>query len=134
MSEIHEVYEREVRGLVKGKRWFTADALGEPDARQAAGTEQAVRAQPEAAESLSAQREPGSTLDVPLRRRCCGTCKAGLTSSAGSGCGPFKKLAQMLLDQFETATLNYYRTKVPLGRRGSGKRQHQILVAARSPL
>jgi hypothetical protein len=45
-----------------------ADALGESDGGEAAATQRTVRAQPPAAESLSAQRELGPAVGLPLRR------------------------------------------------------------------
>src|SRR5205823_3282017 len=56
-------------GVGQGEALVTAESMGEPLTRQAPGTEPVVRPQSEGVQSLSPQREFGSAMDVPLRRR-----------------------------------------------------------------
>ena|SRR5712691_3145131 len=103
MTRLDEVRWADAR-VGERQALVSADVLGEPiTPAKRAGTERAVRAQPEADQLKE--------------------CSSAALSKAGpDAAGSFGRHPQVLPDEGAT------------GRRGSDKRQHQILVVARSRL
>jgi transposase len=101
-------------GDSEGEAVAVAEPLGSSGPEEEATTESAVRSQPKAPESVFAERELGTPVELHLRRTMLRYLQGWIDPLRWQRLKPMQKLAKMLLDHLE-GILNYCRTKIPMG-------------------